>query len=121
MCEILVFLVMMCVCPIQGDGSVSRAKGLSVHLITLLADSSDWLSLFHQSGSSMEDENSSGVLRNSVTLHTLNINIHHVMTVSFIPRRAQFIQESCFYGYYEHMFPSDAICIVQVRWQVFRI
>ena len=38
----------------QGEKSVNRAKDLSVHLLSLLADSSDWLSLFHQSGSGTE-------------------------------------------------------------------
>ncbi|XP_060784525.1 Fanconi anemia group A protein isoform X2 [Neoarius graeffei] len=44
----------------QGDQTVNcHSKGLSIQLITLLADSSDWLSLFHQSECSMELEHSS--------------------------------------------------------------
>ncbi|KAI5105615.1 Fanconi anemia group A protein, partial [Silurus meridionalis] len=50
----------------QGDRSVSRAKILSVQLITLLADSSDWLSLFHQSGCSMEHGSGESSAYNSV-------------------------------------------------------
>ncbi|XP_058253230.1 Fanconi anemia group A protein isoform X2 [Hemibagrus wyckioides] len=64
--EVLVFLLFFYITDFlsehlspQGDRSVSRAKSFSVQLITLLADSSDWLSLFHQSGSSMEHEHSS--------------------------------------------------------------
>ncbi|XP_053538290.1 Fanconi anemia group A protein isoform X2 [Ictalurus punctatus] len=64
--EVLIFLLFFYITDLlsehlspQADRSVSRAKGLSVQLITLLADSSDWLSLFHQSGRSMEQEHSS--------------------------------------------------------------
>ncbi|XP_072519144.1 Fanconi anemia group A protein isoform X2 [Salminus brasiliensis] len=35
----------------QGERNLNRTRDLSVHLLTLLVDSSDWLSLFHQSGS----------------------------------------------------------------------
>ncbi|KAF4085682.1 hypothetical protein AMELA_G00097800 [Ameiurus melas] len=64
--EVLVFLLFFYITDLlsehlspQADRSVSRAKGISVQLITLLADSSDWLTLFHQSGRSMEQEHSS--------------------------------------------------------------
>ncbi|XP_036423875.1 Fanconi anemia group A protein homolog [Colossoma macropomum] len=59
--QVLVFLLFLYITDFlsaqlsaQGEKSVNRAKDLSVHLLTLLADSSDWLSLFHQSGSGTE-------------------------------------------------------------------
>ncbi|KAF7707778.1 hypothetical protein HF521_018996 [Silurus meridionalis] len=71
--EVLVFLLFFYITDLlskhlspQGDRSVSRAKILSVQLITLLADSSDWLSLFHQSGCSMEHGSGESSAYNSV-------------------------------------------------------
>ncbi|KAK3564816.1 hypothetical protein QTP86_027978, partial [Hemibagrus guttatus] len=64
--EVLVFLLFFYITDFlsehlspQGDRSVSRAKSFSIQLIAMLADSSDWLSLFHQSGSGTEHGHSS--------------------------------------------------------------
>ncbi|XP_026886045.2 Fanconi anemia group A protein isoform X4 [Electrophorus electricus] len=53
----------------QEEKIVSHAKDLSVHLLTLLVDSSDWLSLFHQSGSGQEN------VFQCVTMVTTDVNI----------------------------------------------
>ncbi|KAL7862801.1 hypothetical protein SRHO_G00117850 [Serrasalmus rhombeus] len=56
--QVLVFLLFLYITDFlsaqlssQGEKSVNHTKDLSGHLLSLLADSSDWLSLFHQSGS----------------------------------------------------------------------
>ncbi|XP_062856295.1 Fanconi anemia group A protein-like isoform X2 [Trichomycterus rosablanca] len=63
--EVLVFLLFFYISDLisayltaQADLGVNRATDLSVHLITLLMDSSDWLSLFHQSGCVTEERSS---------------------------------------------------------------
>ncbi|GAA6104700.1 Fanconi anemia group A protein isoform X1, partial [Tachysurus ichikawai] len=65
--EVLVFLLFFYITDFlsehlspQVDQGVSHAKGFGVQLITLLADSSDWFSLFHQSGCRKDHEHSSG-------------------------------------------------------------
>ncbi|KAF5892699.1 Fanconi anemia group A protein isoform X1, partial [Clarias magur] len=73
--EVLVFLLFFYITDFlsehispQGPRSVCRVKALSVSLITLLADSSDWLSLFDQSERSMEHEHHAGKRSTYATL-----------------------------------------------------
>ncbi|KAI4891811.1 hypothetical protein NFI96_007685, partial [Prochilodus magdalenae] len=64
----------------QGEKNSNRAKDLSVHLLTRLVDSSDWLSLFNQSGSGME----SSTVKFSVTAgHMVTWSHGHLLRFIF--------------------------------------